>query len=76
MTPRELGRQLWERPLEPAEFERRVALALAETGELAELAELATWFKRRYPTASERLAYARRKHAQLTRRWPHEHDVR
>jgi len=58
---------LWEAPLERAEFERRVAIALAEDEEIARLGELIDWFSRRYPTAKERLAYARHKYAEWTR---------
>lgn len=58
---------LWEEPLERAEFERRVALALAEDEEIQRLGELIDWFSRRYPTAKERLAYARRKYEEWTR---------
>jgi hypothetical protein len=46
--------------LSPAEFARRVRAPLTEA-EASEIAELIEWFTRRYPTAKERLAYARRK---------------
>jgi hypothetical protein len=46
--------------LSPEDFDRRVATPLMD-GETDEIAELIEWFSRRYPTAKERLAYARRK---------------
>jgi hypothetical protein len=46
--------------LSSEEFERRVTTPLTD-GEAEEIAELIGWFSRRYPTAKERLAYARRK---------------
>jgi len=62
----ELAHQVWETPLEPEEFERRLTLALAETEEIERAGELIAWFQRRYPTAGERLAYARRKYSEWT----------
>lgn len=62
----EAGHRVWETPLEPEEFERRLALALAESDEIERARELIAWFKRRYPTAGQRLAYARRKYAEWT----------
>src|SRR5258705_7263037 len=55
--------------LSPEEFERRVRIPLSDT-EAQEIAELIDWFSRRYPTAKERLAYARRKFHQYTRALP------
>ncbi|MBX3197150.1 MAG: hypothetical protein KF894_03250 [Labilithrix sp.] len=51
------------------EFERRLALALAEldTAELDEIRAHIRWFRRRYPTPLERLRYARRKYAEWSR---------
>lgn len=46
--------------LSPEECDRRVRTPLTEA-EAQEIAELVSWFSRRYPTAKERLAYARRK---------------
>lgn len=48
----------------PEEFERRLALALAELdGPMGEeLRAQIEWFQRRYPTPLARLRYARRKH--------------
>jgi hypothetical protein len=48
------------------EFERRVRTPLTDT-ETQDLDELMTWFSRRYPTAGERLAYARGKLRQYAR---------
>lgn len=67
MTPEQIGKQLWDAPLDKAEFDRRLDTALSEEDTIAELAELAAWFKRRYPSGRERLAYARRKYAEMTR---------
>ena len=58
---------IWEARLSPEEFTRRVDAALAESEEIAEQVNLIRWFSRRYPTAKERLAYARRKYAEWTR---------
>lgn len=49
--------------LSPEEFEKRARAPLSEA-EAQEIAELYQWFTRRYPTAKERLAYARRKFRQ------------
>jgi hypothetical protein len=46
--------------LAPEEFERRVRAPLTDA-EAQDVADLVGWFSRRYPTAKERLAYARRK---------------
>lgn len=46
--------------LSPDEFDRRVRAPLTEA-EVQDIAELVGWFSRRYPTAKERFAYARRK---------------
>jgi hypothetical protein len=58
---------IWEAPLPPEEFERRLAAALAEKEEIERLGELIDWFSRRYPTGHERSAYVRRKYAEWTR---------
>ncbi|MEO7092039.1 MAG: hypothetical protein ABI175_02235 [Polyangiales bacterium] len=54
--------------LSPEEFARRVERALREEDEIASIRALIVWFRRRYPTAKERLAYVRKKHAEWTRR--------
>lgn len=53
--------------LDPAAFEALLASALADEEEIAEQRALIAWFRRRYPTAGERLAYARNMYAQWTR---------
>jgi hypothetical protein len=60
---------LYLAPLPPDEFERRVGAALAELDgpELGNLQELIGWFRRRYPTARDRLAYARRAYVRWMR---------
>jgi len=73
MSPDELRAEV-ERlhlaPLSADEFSERVARAVAELdGEEGEsIAALIRWFRRRYPTPRERLAYTRRKHAEWTRK--------
>jgi hypothetical protein len=58
-------RELDERELTPAEFDRQVQRALSDDEEIQQRAALVAWFMRRYPTPRERLAYARRKYRQL-----------
>jgi hypothetical protein len=60
---------LYLEPLPPEEFERRVRASLGELegSELENLQELIGWFRRRYPTAKERLSYARRAYARWVR---------
>lgn len=55
--------RIWEAPLPPEEFARRLALARAELDgpEGENIQSLITWFNRRYPTPLDRLRYARRK---------------
>lgn len=55
--------RLWNQPLAEAEFRRRLALATAELegDELENLRSLVRWFQRRYPTALDRIRYARGK---------------
>jgi hypothetical protein len=53
--------------LDPAEFEARLAAALAETEEVASQRALIVWFRKRYPSPAERLAYARTLYSQWTR---------
>ncbi len=59
---------LWDEPLPPEEFERRLADYLADEESIAGYEELIEWFSARYPTAEARLAYARRKYAEATAR--------
>ena len=60
---------LYLAPLAPEEFDRRLRASLAELEgpELENLGDLIRWFKRRYPTAGERLAYGRRAYARWVR---------
>ena len=60
---------LWEGSLPRDEFNRRVNQAIRELdGEEGEnIAALIDWFQHRYPTARERLRYARRKYAEVAR---------
>jgi hypothetical protein len=54
---------VYEAPLPPEEFERRLreAIASAHGPEGEEMRALVDWFVRRYPTPLARLEYARRK---------------
>jgi hypothetical protein len=63
-----LAEEILERSLDPAEFDALVRTALADTERMEELVELIAWFRRRYPTAAERLAYVRRRVAALAPR--------
>ncbi len=58
------ARALAERVLEPEEFRRRLATPIGAAEE-EETLSLIRWFRRRYPTPAERLAYVRRAY----RRW-------
>lgn len=58
---------IYNRSLEPEEFDRLLGEALSNTEQMERNRELIRWFKRRYPTARDRLAYARRKYAEWTR---------
>lgn len=55
-----------EAVLTPDEWNRLAAIPVTEE-ETAETRDLVAWFKRRYPTVKERMAYARRKYAEITR---------
>ncbi len=57
-------RSLAERQLSPEEVRAALAVPLGEQEE-EESRSLIRWFRRRYPTPAERLAYARRAY----RRW-------
>jgi hypothetical protein len=50
---------LAEEPLSMEEWRRRAAIPLTDD-ERERTLELVRWFRRRYPTPAERLAYARR----------------
>ena len=66
-TTADIVYEVYEAPLDPVEFDRRVAEIIADDGEKATIAELVLWFRRRYPTVEARLAYAQR-HARNARR--------
>jgi hypothetical protein len=51
----------YDESLTPEEFDRRLELMRNDANEQAERLALISWFMKRYPTARERLAYARRK---------------
>ena len=57
---------LVEQPIAPEEFDKRLSTPLSED-EARELQALIRWFIRRYPTAKQRLIYARRKFTEWTR---------
>jgi len=59
---RALLREEAERPLSREEYVRRAAVPISEH-EREEIIGLIRWFTRRYPTAGERFAYARRAYA-------------
>lgn len=59
-------RRLDEEVLSPEAFTRLVNRPLSED-EREGYRDLIRWFTGRYPTAKERLAYARRKYAEVTR---------
>ena len=59
------AKEAYERELEPEEFNRVLQAMRSDTGEIEARAELVRWFRRRYPTARDRLAYATRKYRQL-----------
>jgi len=50
-TPDDLIRSIYDAPLEPAEFERRLRAALADEDDMRQLVELIAWFRHAYPTA-------------------------
>lgn len=58
---------LEDEPLTPEEWAHLEAIPVSEA-ELAETLDLIRWFKRRYPTVRARLAYARRKYREVTRK--------
>lgn len=59
-TVAEIAYAVYEEPLDPAEFDRRVAEILADEDEKQSIVELIGWFTKRYPTVEARLAYVRR----------------
>ena len=57
---------LAEESLSVEEWRRRAAIPITDD-ERARTLELVRWFRRRYPTPAERLAYARRAYKRWTR---------
>jgi hypothetical protein len=57
-------RAVADRVLDAEEFRQRLAIPISEAEE-EEARSLIRWFRRRYPTPAERLAYCRRAY----RRW-------
>jgi hypothetical protein len=66
----QLAREIYDAEIAPDEFERRLRSSLASADEMAEVESLIRWFSERYPTARERLAYAKRRAADLRRHRP------
>jgi len=62
-------RALSERVLEAEDFRSRLAVPIGEAEE-EEARSLIRWFRRRYPTPAERLAYSRRAYRRWTRSQP------
>ena len=70
MIPRATPEQVaavYDAPLDEAEFDRRLAAALADEDQMLENVALIRWFMGRYKTPRERLRYARRKYAEVQR---------
>jgi hypothetical protein len=59
-------RTLAERELSPDEVQAALAVPIGEA-EMEEARSLIRWFRRRYPTPAERMAYARRAYARWTK---------
>lgn len=70
-TPETLARvrALVDRVLDAEEFGARLAVPIGEA-EQQEARALIRWFRRRYPTPAERLAYCRRAYRRWTRALP------
>jgi hypothetical protein len=64
-------RALAERRLDPDEWRASLAVPIGAE-EMEENRELVRWFRRRYPTSLERLAYVRRAYRRWTANAPHE----
>ena len=62
-------RALADRVLEAEEFRRLLAIPIGEAEE-EEARSLIRWFRRRYPTPAERLAYCRRAYRRVTKARP------
>lgn len=64
-------RALAERTLSPAEIRAALAVPIGES-EQEEARALIRWFRRRYPSPAERLAYARRAYRRWRAAMPHD----
>jgi hypothetical protein len=62
-------RELADRVLDAEEFRRLLAVPIGEAEE-EEASSLIRWFRRRYPTPAERLAYCRRAYRRWTKALP------
>ena len=67
MSRDERARAIYERELSPAEFDRRLTAILDDPEEIETMRGLMRWFRRAYPTAEARLAYARRKAREMSK---------
>jgi len=67
-SPKAIARakRLAEEPLALDEYRRRASIPISDA-ERAEIVALIRWFRSRYPTAQDRLAYVRRAYARWTR---------
>ena len=63
------ARAFADRILDPEEFRRLLAAPIGEA-EAEEARSLIRWFRRRYPTPAERLAYCRRAYRRWTKAQP------
>jgi hypothetical protein len=59
-----------DRELTPAEFDELLRRALAEEDEMAAQRAHIAWFRKRYPTAKERLQFATRRYREWMRSRP------
>ncbi|MFO0666152.1 MAG: hypothetical protein U0174_19520 [Polyangiaceae bacterium] len=57
---KKIAYDVYEKPLAPEEFERRVAEILSNESERKSTRELIDWFTKRYPTTEARLRYVRK----------------
>jgi hypothetical protein len=61
----EKATRLAEQPLSAEEYRHRASIPIGDA-EREEILSLIRWFRRRYPTALDRLAYVRRAYARWT----------
>ena len=57
---KDIAYEVYEKPLTPEEFERRVTEILQDEEEKKNIAKLIAWFSQRYPTVESRLRYVRK----------------